>query len=351
MPSGETRNDQAALASWTTVPTGNSTRHGRPFPGSRTTATSFVPAIQSASTIPSSRSRRAPPASGTLASVRAPNARSTFCGPKRTAMSFDGEIDSIRPACSDRSRASRPSAPAKKDVVRVSVPAGAVHEALAVRCEPRRRHGAVSERHSRVSRRQRVDGARAIVPTHTRLVSAVAATRPVKRAASVAGVRISTARRRWELQPQSMRALSRGRARFASARSFLLQGTARSLAPAGVRCPAAGSQPAMVAPRRWRRSVPSACSRRTVAVRSSSRRASHRTRRCRSACRSPARRFALAPCMAVSRGGPLRESRARIWWAHVHRLGSHRRGVSRDRNPATSRRLRVSITLLGLRSR
>ena len=217
MPSGETRNDQAARASWTTVPTGNSTLHGRPFPGSRTTASSFVPAIQSASTIPSSRSRRAPPASGTLASVRAPNARSTFCGPKRTAISFDGEIERILPACSDRSRASRPSARPRKTLYGVSVPARAVYEALAVGGEPRRRHGAVSERHPGVSGDGGLTEREPSVPTHTRLVSAIGRneTGQHEQPASSAGEfrRHGGAGR---IQPQSMRALSRGRARFAS---------------------------------------------------------------------------------------------------------------------------------------
>ena len=74
VPSGDTRSDHAALVSWTIVPTGNSMVHGRPSPGSRMTASAFVPGIQSASTTPSSRSRRAPPAIAMRASVRTPNA-------------------------------------------------------------------------------------------------------------------------------------------------------------------------------------------------------------------------------------------------------------------------------------
>ena len=74
LPSGETRSDHAARASWTVVPAGNSTVQGRPPPGSRMTASASVPGIQSASTTPVSTSRRAPPAIGMRASVRTPNA-------------------------------------------------------------------------------------------------------------------------------------------------------------------------------------------------------------------------------------------------------------------------------------
>ena len=84
LPSGETRSDHAARASWTVVPAGNSTVQGRPPPGSRMTASASVPGIQSASTTPVSTSRRAPPAIGMRASVRTPNALCR-CSEGRTA--------------------------------------------------------------------------------------------------------------------------------------------------------------------------------------------------------------------------------------------------------------------------
>src|SRR5262245_17166594 len=72
LPSGDTRSDHAARASWTVVPAGNSTVQGRLLPESRITASLSVPGIQSASTIPVSMSTRAPPATGMRASVREP---------------------------------------------------------------------------------------------------------------------------------------------------------------------------------------------------------------------------------------------------------------------------------------
>jgi len=77
-PSGDTRSDHAAGASWTVVPTGNSTVQGLPPPASRITASMSVPGIQSASTTPVSRSRRARPSIGIRANVRTPNAWARF---------------------------------------------------------------------------------------------------------------------------------------------------------------------------------------------------------------------------------------------------------------------------------
>ena len=107
-----------------------------------------MPGIQSASTTPVSRSRRAPPAIGTRAKVRRPNARSMFCGPNSTAMSPGGRsTESARP----QPVRARPGSRAGRGTRRTAaLPARAVDEAPAIRREARRRHDALAERHRSV---------------------------------------------------------------------------------------------------------------------------------------------------------------------------------------------------------
>ena len=126
---------------------GNSTVHGRPPPGSRMTASVVGawnpigvhdPIEQVATGAARHRNPRRACARRTCASM--------FCGPKTTAMSPEREMDRILPVSNARLRASGLPGRPRNTFVRLPLPARAVDEALAIRREPRRRHGAMPER-------------------------------------------------------------------------------------------------------------------------------------------------------------------------------------------------------------
>ena len=152
LPSGDTRSDHAARASWTVVPAGNSTVQGRLPPASRITASASVPGIQSASTTPASMSRRDPPAIGMRASMRTPQVCSDVLRTEQdrhVASSGNRHDSRVLQLQIARIRVSRST---EECGVGLTFPAGAIDEAQTIWCEAGGRYGPLAERRWQIFR-------------------------------------------------------------------------------------------------------------------------------------------------------------------------------------------------------